>query len=209
MTAAAPTSEIDICNLSLGKLRQPGIGSIDDPQTPAENQCAMFYHQTRRMLLASYDWTFAMDRISVAADGAAPAFQYTKQFTIPNTVLRVCSRHESDGTLIHPDDRAVEGNKVLVSVDSGPIYLRVVLDHTTVSAWSPLFVELMVLKLAASIASALAPNATNQVKTLEVLADSAMKLAQAESSRANPITRITKSSLIDARNIGGTMTRYV
>lgn len=197
--ASAPTSETALCNVALSKIKQPSISTIESPSTPAENACALHFHTKRRALLTRFAWGFAIVRASIPADSATPAFGFTKQFTLPNGVLRFLGRYDTDGVLIHPDDRAIEGRKLLVTTDATSANIRYVSDHTTVSEWHPLFVDLFTTSLAMAIAPALVPQSVNVVRTLAVLEASLLDQATTAISQENPITRITNSDVVLSR----------
>ncbi len=62
---AAPTVDIDICNLSLDLLKQNKTVVEDittTPTTEEEITCARWYHTTREALLRSHYWVFARKR---------------------------------------------------------------------------------------------------------------------------------------------------
>ncbi len=61
---AAPTADIDICNLALDLLKQNKtvVADIDSPTSEEEITCARWYDATREALLRSHFWWFARKR---------------------------------------------------------------------------------------------------------------------------------------------------
>ncbi len=61
---AAPTTDIDICNLALDFLKQNKtlVTSITSPTTEEEKTCARWYETTREALIRSHYWVFARKR---------------------------------------------------------------------------------------------------------------------------------------------------
>ncbi len=62
---AAPTTDVDICNLALDYLKQNKTVVTDittSPTTEEEITCARWYHTTREALLRSHYWVFARKR---------------------------------------------------------------------------------------------------------------------------------------------------
>ncbi len=62
---AAPTTDVDICNLALDLIKQNKTVVADittTPTTEEEITCARWYHTTREALLRSHYWVFARKR---------------------------------------------------------------------------------------------------------------------------------------------------
>ncbi len=62
---AAPTTDVDICNLALDLLKQNKTVVADITTTPTSEEeitCARWYHATREALLRSHNWIFAKKR---------------------------------------------------------------------------------------------------------------------------------------------------
>lgn len=70
-------SEIEICNLALGHLRQGSITSFDEA-SPAGKQCRLFYRQAIDTALRGMDWSFARAFVpGVLIPGASiPGFSF-------------------------------------------------------------------------------------------------------------------------------------
>lgn len=52
------TTDVDICNLALFRVRAKEIGALDERSAQAE-KCRIFYPQARDSVLSSVDWSFA------------------------------------------------------------------------------------------------------------------------------------------------------
>ncbi len=115
---AAPTLDIDICNLSLDLLKQNKTVVADITTTPTSEEeitCARWYDATREALLRSHYWVFARKRKqallhSITITGA----------TVANPVVITAATHGfSDGDEIRINDvlgmTELNGNKYLVA----------------------------------------------------------------------------------------------
>ena len=164
-------SETDICNMALGKLGAERITSIDDSISVPAQRCRLHYDQTRDSLLRSYFWRFALDRKTLAQDTTDPIFEWDNQFILPTDYLRLRSIEEETGFSSRHRRHAIEGQRFLTNFSSVNMrYLRKVVDPTQ---FDPLFVEILVLRLAQKLIPALGktdPNLTviitNELKDL-------------------------------------------
>lgn len=120
----ANPSEVQICNVGLIALGVNPILSLSD-NSKAARECKAIYADKRDELLRNHDWSFAVHRTVLAPDVAAPAFEYTYQFTQPADSLRLVSVTDAlRNDLVY----ILEGGKILCDYDT--IYVRYVQQVT-------------------------------------------------------------------------------
>jgi len=147
-------SIVDICNLALQKVGAARILSITDNSREARS-CSVAYDSCRRDELRKHPWNFAVKRVVLAPDTAAPAFGFDYQFTLPADCLRVLLPR--DNTL----DWVVEGRKLLTNWSASPIdisdtsgtalALRYIADITDPVQFDATFYRMLALNLALAI----------------------------------------------------------
>lgn len=52
------STDVEVCNIALGRVRGGEIGALDEQSTEAET-CIKYYDPARQSVLSSYPWTFA------------------------------------------------------------------------------------------------------------------------------------------------------
>lgn len=140
------TSQIEICNAALYRLNGQSITSLSD-NTKESVILTRIYDATRRRLLRSHPWNFAVKKVELAQLTTAPAFEHTYAFGLPSDCLRVVSVYEADspwkvvGSEIHSDDSTM--------------YLEYIADITNEGLWDSVFVDVMTLKLAVDMCYAI------------------------------------------------------
>lgn len=144
----ASTAKVALCNRSLGLLRIKQITSIDNPTTNSENICAKWYDDTRRAILESQTWKFAIKRFVLTSSTETPVFGWEKQSAeFPTDFLRIISIGKDPNNPLHKDSYEIEGNRILTN-KSAPYYLRYVADITDVSKYTSLFKMYLIYNLA-------------------------------------------------------------
>ena len=142
-----PITSTAICNSALAKLGAERILSIDDDNVRAKILKEQ-YGKIRDELLYSHPWNFAIARLSLAAAVTPPLFDYGFSYPLPADCLRVV------GTDLHVEDRwTVEGRNLLC--DYGELMVKYIKQVTDEALFTPGFVELLALKLAADLAFAI------------------------------------------------------
>jgi hypothetical protein len=156
MSLAAPTSEVQICNLALSHLKQKPIVQIDPPSSQVEELCALWYHQKRQEVLRAHAWNFAIARTTLTPDSSAtPDFGFSHAYLLPANWLRYLGRYDDLGSRILGDDSEyeIEGRYYLFDgEDNVAINLRYITDFQTVSKMDPLFRSLFAIELAITLA---------------------------------------------------------
>lgn len=134
---------VDICNSALQRVGAASILSITD-NSPEARACNIAYDSNRRDELRKHRWNFAIARVVLSPDTAAPAFDFLYQFTLPSDCVRVLRPATSDL------DWQVEGRKILTN-DGTILQLRYVSDVTDVTQWDPSFYNVVCGALAIDI----------------------------------------------------------
>jgi len=138
-------SDVQIANRALQKLGAKRISSLtqDNPNARSINAC---YELVRDAELRRYDWAFAIERASVAADptDAIDVGGGTwKRYSLPNDFLRLLRSDESG---FHVDWK-IEGLYILTSTES-PLAFRYIARIDDPNYYDPLFIEAFACKLA-------------------------------------------------------------
>ena len=139
---------VDICNHALARLGEVAITSLSEVST-AGRACNLVYELTRDAVLQSHRWNFATGRDILDASATEPVFGWAYAFDLPGDCLQAL---EVNGTEIGEGTPwVVEGNQVLTN-EAGQynlIYTRYTTDTTK---FTPLFIDALVLRLAAKLA---------------------------------------------------------
>jgi hypothetical protein len=138
---------VDICNSALVKLGLDRISALSD-QNKRAILCNEQYTKLRDELLYVHPWNFALKRADLADDGTTPEFGFANSFTLPSDYLRA----------VISDDSSVRyeiENGALLS-DASEIEIKYIYKNTDVNAYSPLFREVLAIRIAADLAFPLA-----------------------------------------------------
>ena len=203
---AAPATAVDICNLALDKLGQREISAtgLTAPVTEIEKVCARHYDQARRKILRKYIFNFArkLDILEESTD-VSPAYGYSAAFYVPTDSLKILVVGDATigGNLRGLQYDIVE-NYIYTSYDEdGDLKVEYVFDAQDVAEFDPLFIDVLVSELAASMAYkfTLKPSLAAAIK--QDLLD-AQTAAAAAAGQERPPRRVQTSKLKDARRFG-------
>lgn len=128
-------SKVSIANGALQRLAAKRIESLTQDHPNARSMNAA-YEPVRKALLRKYDWSFAIARKSIAADGAGPVWGDWDRFTKPNDFIRLLRDNETG----HAVDWKIEGNFIL-SRDGAPLEIRYIADIDDPTLYDSTFVE--------------------------------------------------------------------
>lgn len=143
-------SRIDLYNMTLDLLEEGPVTSLSDG-SPVANWLNRNYEAARDGELRKHTWNFALARASLAADSAPPPFGWLRQYTLPSDCLAVkplTSEGKQNGALIAFE---LEADKILTDAVS-PVRLRYMRRVDSEAQFDPLFVEVLVSKLAFKMA---------------------------------------------------------
>ena len=148
-------SIVDICN---GALNQLGASTILTLTEDSKNArlCNARYTQVRDSVFRSHPWNCLQKRLQLAADSDAPAWGFTKQYTLPADCLRVLTILDYDA------DYKIEGRKILT--DNSTMKILYISRIEDPNEYDELLRETLSAALAADIAYAITssnPTATN------------------------------------------------
>lgn len=136
-------SKVQIANLALQKLgvsRKLESLTQDHPNARTLN---LAFEPIRRAELRRYNWSFAIKRESIAADGDEPTWGDWTQYSLPNDFLCLI-RDDETGQRV---DFKIEGLFIL-SQNAAPLEIRYVADIDDPNYYDALFVEAFASKLA-------------------------------------------------------------
>jgi len=148
-------SVVDICNGALNQLGATTILTLTEDSKNAR-LCNARYTQIRDSVFRSHPWNCLQKRLQLAADSDAPAWGFTKQYTIPADCLRVLTILDYDA------DYKIEGRKILT--DNSTMKILYISRVTDPNEYDELLRETLSAALAADIAYAVTssnPTATN------------------------------------------------
>lgn len=100
---------IDICNQALSLVGAGRVTGVDE-STLEGSQCKLHYLPVLRHMLTAREWSFATKRRELAESTVAPAFGYSKSFTLPADCLKV--RVCTDASGYQFTDWVVEGKSI-------------------------------------------------------------------------------------------------
>lgn len=195
-------SNTSICNQALDKLGASRIVNFDDNKEASLQavKCRLHFEPTRDALLRSHYWPFAAARESLSEDTVAPAFEYDNQFILPTDFMYLRTIF-ADNFTVDRNSRnrhAIEGDRLLTNNSTAQIrYTKKVTDPTK---FDPLFIEVLVLKLALKLISLAGAN-RKMSETISVELRVIMRQVKALSRQEAELTR--ELDWNDVRHIRG------
>lgn len=146
------SSDIEICNQALLLLGDDSINDFAESGVSAKLAKA-FYAPSRDAVLRMHPWNFAVKRILIAPDAAAPAWGYSSAFTLPGDCLRILEVYGIT-------DYKIEGRKILC--DTSGLSVKYIFRNEDVTQYDSLFVDALSAYLAFKMAYPRTKN--NEVK---------------------------------------------
>lgn len=141
-------SDVAICNLALGKIGENAIVALTD-NTKSGIWCNRFFDHVKNTVLDLFDWSPCIERDTLAVLAAAPEYEYSYQYQLPNDCLHVISVYGE------PEYR-IEGDQLLCDTPD-QVQIRYVRDPgADVNGLGALLIEAIASRLAASLAIPLA-----------------------------------------------------
>lgn len=139
-------TKIQVWNMALDILKEQPLASVTDTVAPAK-WLSRNYDQQRDFLMESMLWKFALDRAEIAADGSAPAWGWSYQYTLPTDCLRIVPPTHQGVWMGTPIPYETENTKLMMNT-AGPLRLRYVKRITNEGLFTNGFVEVLSLRLA-------------------------------------------------------------
>ena len=198
----AITSSTEICKLSLDLLQGGSVSDITSATTSIEEVCNRWYDHTRRKLLRQHPWNFAIKRAELTASATAPLFGATAQFPVLADFLRLLRVVDEDNRIISSDAYFFENRQLMFRwADDDVARIIYITDEEDVTKFDDLFVDLLAVEIAMSIAYLVTQNNGNIErlagirKTLISAAKSIDGQEQPPESRRASINRMARRSL--------------
>jgi hypothetical protein len=142
-------TDIQICNLALARLGDARITALTDATAQAQ-YCSLFYTQTLEELQTEFDWQFCRKLASLTADATAPAFGYTRRFSVPSDFLRLIRLNGIDEDENFSKWEIVDG---FIHTDlTAPAQIEYIASVTDAAKFPAVFVEILSAKLATNLA---------------------------------------------------------
>lgn len=137
------TSKVKVANYALQKLGSPKrLESLTQDHPHARTINAAFDSVLDRQL-RQYDWSFAIARDSIAADGDGPPWGDWNRYSKPNDFVRLLRDDESGQRV----DFKVEGEFIL-SKNAAPLEIKYIARIDDPNKWDALFLEAYACALA-------------------------------------------------------------
>jgi len=151
-------SEVGICNRALQKLGAKRITSLTQDAVNAR-ACNTCYSELRDAEMSAHEWSFAVDRVQLAADATAPAFGRTNAYQLPSDYLRLARPYVEDN--FNSLDWIIEGLKIYTD-DTGALEVRYVKQVTDPNVMHVLFREALAARMALEMCEELTQSNTKK-----------------------------------------------
>lgn len=185
------SSIVDICNSALNQIGASNIIALTE-DSKAARICNQRYEYVRDAVFRAHPWNCLVNRVTLAPDSDAPAFEFDNAFTLPTDpyCLRILNLRYDD--IVH----RVEGRKILCDEDT--IELLYVGRVTDPAQYDSLLLETLSASLAADIAYPLIGSTTLAQQMRIIYED---KLKEARFVDATEGTPASINSVTDAGSI--------
>jgi hypothetical protein len=158
----AITSSTEVCKLALDLLQGGTVSDITSASTSIEEICNRWYDHTRRKLLRQHPWNFAIKRAELAASATEPVFGASAQFPVPSDFLRLLQVVDSDSRIIASDAYFFENRSIMFRwSDEDVARIIYITDEEDVTKFDDLFIDLLAVEIAMSIAYLVTQNNAN------------------------------------------------
>lgn len=193
------TSETGICNMALGRIGAKRLNDLDTDDSLEAIHCRLHYERVRNSLLRSHRWAFAISRAELSEDTETPDFQWDHQYILPIDCLRVLLLYDTESSY------AIEGDRLLTNDgEANIVYIRRVTD---VNEFDALYVEMLVLHLAARLVMPLSQDRAVWQDIQVELRDVTSHARMVNYDETNTLGRDDQERWLDARAAGGFDTR--
>lgn len=201
-------SQVEIMNRALVLLGEARITSPSD-NVKAARELSAIWDTTRKALLRSYRWGFAMKRDELAALADAPLSQFDLQYQTPADFLRLDFVGDWFVGLSLSDYRGSDESEWALAAGTGatpvietnmaaPLSIRYVGDIVNPNAFDALFTEAMAAKLALDAANALTQSAQKEATAGRAF-ERAIRAAVVANAIERPPVPIADDSWVMAR----------
>ena len=193
-------SHVSICNRALSRVGGSLITSLDDDGTPA-SLCNILYAGVRETVMQEFPWSFAIKRYSLAPVAQKdPANPYGNKFLLPAKVSNVIwASDSSDDTIQNNLDWRLEGEHILANAKH--IYIKAVVSIDDPTKYDAMFVQAVVVRLAAELAIPIAAS-TELQQTLMREYGQSVTAAATKDGQQGRIEQIRTKRYLNARHRG-------
>jgi hypothetical protein len=141
-----------ICNLALAKIGNQSILSLDDP-SPEARFSKLFYSPTAQECFRLHDWNWATSHSKLSPISPEPQYDWKYAFGLPTDFGRLLT-FNSFSPAMQVTPFQIVGNQIYTDESTAVIsYIKSIVDE---NLFDPLFVDVLVLRLAAKLARPLA-----------------------------------------------------
>jgi hypothetical protein len=109
------TSQVDICNMAIGHVREDAVIQAIDEGTPASDACQTFYETIRRAMLRDHPFNFAKSYRTLSPTGTPPA-PWLYRYSYPSDCLRAIE-------IVNPAGRSAPAIDFEIYQDGGTTYI--------------------------------------------------------------------------------------
>ena len=184
-------SVVDICNSALNQIGASNIISLTE-DSKAARICNQRYNFVRDSVFRSHPWNCLTTRATIAPDTATPAFEFSKQFTLPTNPFCLRVLQLSDTDILYK----IEGRKLLCDESSiEMIYIGRVEDG---NQYDLLLIEALAAAMAADLAYPLVGSSALGANMYQLYQN---KLTEARFVDATEDNDINTSVLSDSRTV--------
>lgn len=192
-------SEVSICNQALSLVGGEFITSLDD-NTKEANLCRLNYPELRDTVLQEHEWSFATRWETLAKIEDAPLGEYPNAFALPADTLKVLFVGEDYTRQVA--HWQVEGG--MIRTDQTTCKAQLLTRITDPTRFSPMFVQALVARIAAEIATPIAESRT-LMQDMFTLYERKVRAAASNDSQQGRSRRMRSKWLSKARNRGGSL----
>jgi len=184
-------SVVDICNSALNQIGASNIISLTE-DSKAARICNQRYNFVRDSVFRSHPWNCLTTRATIAPDTTTPAFEFSKQFTLPTNPFCLRVLQLSDTDILYK----IEGRKLLCDESSiEMIYIGRVEDG---NQYDLLLIEALAAAMAADLAYPLVGSSSLGANMYQLYQN---KLTEARFVDATEDNDINTSVISDSRTV--------
>lgn len=190
------SSKTDIANRALSKVGEQRVSNVDTQDIKAAKVIRFMWDSVLDAALAAFPWNFAVTRIQIAQDAAAPVWGYTKQYLLPSDFLTLLEIQNNPDYRLEIDQ--VTGSKYILTNTSSPLFIRYIRRVIDTGAFDPLFVEYFATRLAFESVEELTQSNTKKQILAEELRQNII-VAYASDSIQDPPVKLQADEWLIAR----------
>ena len=193
------TSVVEICNSALNSLGAANITALTEDSRNAR-LCNQRYEPIRDAIFRTHYWNCLIKRVELAADSDAPAYEFTKQYTLPSDCIRILQiggfHNGSSSMLDSGQTFKVEGRKIVT--DEEEIFLTYLAKITDPQQYDTLLIETIAARLAAELCYAVTQS-NSLAQQLEAIYQSKLREARFVDATEGTPYDVDASTFINSR----------